>query len=259
MSTHDTAWPDGTPCWVDLMTTDADAAHAFYRELFGWDITPGDESTGFYAMATLGGRPVCGIMPRQPGMDHPPVWTTYLAHGDADAAADSIAHAGGTILSPAMDVMEFGRMAVAQDPTGGTFGVWQAGSHTGFGVSNESGAVVWNELLTREYGAALEFYAAVFSYGYTDMSSDQFRYSMIEAEGRTVGGLGTMPPEVPADVPAHWRTYFAVDDADAAVEMVTKLGGAVLRPPEDMPYGRHADVADPQGAPFAVIKPAAGP
>jgi predicted enzyme related to lactoylglutathione lyase len=256
MPTRDTAWPDGTPCWVDLMTTDHQAANSFYGELFGWDIAVGDENTGFYGLARVDGHEVCGIMPMQPGMEHPPVWTTYLAAGDADAATDAVARAGGTIVAPTMDVMEFGRMAVAQDPTGATFGIWQAKSQPGFTIANESNTVIWNELMTRDYAAALEFYAAVFSYGYTDMSGDGFEYSMIEANGETVGGLGTLPADVPSEIPAHWRTYFAVDDCDAAVDQVTRLGGSVLRAPQDMPYGRHADVADPQGAAFAVIKPA---
>lgn len=253
MTVRDTPWPDGTPCWVDLMTTDAEAARAFYAELFGWDLAVGPEETGFYAMATIGDRTVCGIGGMQ-GMEHPPVWTTYLATGDAEDTCDAIARAGGTIIAPTMDVMEFGRMAVAQDPSGGTFGLWQAKSHTGFTIANDSNTVTWNELMTRDYSAALEFYAAVFSFSYTDIGAG-FDYSTVEVSGNTVGGLGALPEAVPAEVPPHWRVYFAVDDCDAAVEKVQSLGGSVLRPAADMPYGRHADVADPQGAMFSVIKP----
>jgi predicted enzyme related to lactoylglutathione lyase len=256
MPVRDKPWPDGTPCWVDLMTTDVKAANTFYGELFGWDIAAGDESVGFYGMARLEGHDVCGIGPMQGGMEHPPVWTTYLASGDAEATSDAIARAGGTIFAPTMDVMDFGRMAIAQDPTGGAFGVWEAKSHIGYSIANETNTVVWNELMTRDYSAALEFYAAVFSYSYTDLGADGFKYSTIEVSGNTVGGLGELPEMVPAEVPPHWRTYFAVEDCDAVVERVRSLGGSVIRPPADMPYGRHADVADPQGAVFSLIKPA---
>jgi predicted enzyme related to lactoylglutathione lyase len=149
--------------------------------------------------------------------------------------------------------MEFGRMLIASDPTGGVFGVWQAKQHSGFQLANETGADTWNELLTRDPEAAREFYAAVFGYTYSPFGDD---YSMFEVDGTTAGGIGAVPAAAPAEVPAHWRTYFAVADADAAAAKVVELGGSIVRPPEDMPYGRHADVQDPQGAYFAIIKPA---
>jgi len=256
MTERDTPWPAGTPCWVDLMTTDLDSAENFYGPLFGWQLSVGAPETGGYVLADIGGRAVAGLGAMQGGMEHPPVWTTYLATDDAAATAAQIAAAGGQVVMPPMDVMDLGVMAVAQDPTGGTFGIWQSKQHTGVGLANESGALTWNELMTRDYAAAKDFYAAVFGYAYTEMGADGFEYSAIEVDGNTVGGLGVLPADVPAQVPAHWRVYFAVDDADATVEAVTQAGGSVLRPPADMPYGRHADVADAQGAMFSIIKPA---
>ena len=253
MTTRDTPWPDGTPCWIDLMTTDVEAARTFYGDLFGWQFDIGPEETGFYSTALLDGRRVAGVFSMD--ADHPPVWTTYLATGDADATADAAVRAGGTLLQPTMDVMDLGRMTVLQDPTGGTFGTWQAGSHSGTQLANETGTLVWNELMTRGYDAAKEFYAAVFGYSYTELGGGDFQYSTIEVSGNTVGGLGTLPAEVPAQVPPHWRVYFAVDDADEAVAKAVSIGAEVLRPAEDMPYGRHADLADPQGGTFSIIKP----
>lgn len=255
MTTRDTAWSPGTPCWVDLMTPDQEAARAFYGALFGWQIDVGPEETGYYGMASVDGRNVAGIGGMM-GMDHPPVWNTYLATADADATSKAVEAAGGSVVAPAMDVMDFGRMAFAQVPSGGVFGYWQAGTHTGVGLANEPNSLSWNEFMTRDYAGAKDFYAQVFGYTYTDMSGDGFEYSMIEVDGNTVGGIGGLPAEVPAHVPPHWRIYFAVDDCDAAAAKVTELGGAVHSPPRDMPYGRHADVADPQGAMFSLIKPA---
>jgi uncharacterized protein len=255
MTTRETPWPDGTPNWIDLMTTDAEAARTFYGELFGWKFEVAGEEAGYYSMAVLDGREVAGVGPMQ-SQEHPPVWTTYLATADVEATTADAVRAGGTVVAPVLDVFEFGRMAVVQDPTGGVFGLWQAGSHIGTGRVNEPGTLVWNELLTRDYDAAKEFYAHVFSHTFTELGDGGFQYSTIEVDGQTVGGLGGMPPGVPDEVPAHWRTYFAVDDADAAVEKAVSLGGSVRRPAEDMPYGRHADLADPQGAMFSVIKPA---
>jgi uncharacterized protein len=63
---------------------------------------------------------------------------------------------------------------------------------------------------------------------------------------------------MPAEVTPHFRIYFAVENCDVSADQVIQLGGAVLRPPQDMPYGRHADVADPQGAAFSIITPPSG-
>ncbi|PZS19246.1 MAG: glyoxalase [Pseudonocardiales bacterium] len=256
MTERDTPWPPGTPCWVDLMTTDLEAAKQFYAPLFGWHLTEGVPEAGGYVLAEIGGRPVAGLGAIQEGLEHPPVWTTYLATDDAAATAEQITAAGGQVVMPAMDVMGLGVMAVAQDPTGGTFGIWQSKQHHGIGLANDAGSLTWNELMTRDYAAAKDFYGAVFGYTYTEIGGEGFDYSTIELGGNTVGGLGVLAAQVPAQVPPHWRVYFAVDDADATVAAVTGSGGSVPRPAQDMPFGRHADVADPQGAMFSIIKPA---
>ena len=64
-----------------------------------------------------------------------------------------------------------------------------------------------------------------------------------------------MQAGVPEEAPAFWLTYFAVEDADAAVAKVQELGGSVTMPPMDLAgVGRLAVVADPHGAQFGLIK-----
>jgi predicted enzyme related to lactoylglutathione lyase len=58
---------------------------------------------------------------------------------------------------------------------------------------------------------------------------------------------------LPEGVPAHWAVYLAVDDTDAAVKTTAELGGAVIAPPHDTPYGRLAHVADSTGAQFRLL------
>lgn len=253
MPVRDTPWPPGTPCWIDLMTTDQPAGRDFYQNLFGWQMQVGGPEVGEYGLASLGGRQVAGIGGMM-GMDRPPVWNTYLATADAEATSKAVEAAGGTVVAPVTDVMEFGRMAFAQLPSGGVFGYWQAGTHIGTELVNEPGALTWNEFLTRDYAGAKDFYAAVFGYTYTEIGDETFRYSTIELDGRTVGGIGELPADVPQEVPPHWAVYFAVDDCDAAVGKAVELGATVTRPAADMPYGRHAGLADPQGARFSVIR-----
>jgi predicted enzyme related to lactoylglutathione lyase len=69
----------------------------------------------------------------------------------------------------------------------------------------------------------------------------------------SVAGAMVMPPMVPAEVPAYWLIYFAVEDTDAAVAKATELGGSAMMPGMDTPAGRIAVLQDPQGAVFAVI------
>jgi predicted enzyme related to lactoylglutathione lyase len=255
MVTRDTAWPAGTPCWVDLGVGNVARATAFYGGLFGWDIQAGPPEAGGYAMCTLGGRAVAGIGP-QMNAGMPPFWTTYIASDDADATAAKITAAGGQVMTEPFEVMDVGRMFVATDPGGAAFGVWQARAHTGVGVANEPGSLTWNENMSRNFEGNKAFYHEVFGYDYSDIGGDDMQYATLDLAGGQVGGIGGMGPEQPAARPAAWVAYFAVADADAAVAKATELGGRVIAPPFDTPYGRMAALADDQGAAFAVMKSA---
>ncbi len=160
---------------------------------------------------------------------------------------------GGQLLAEPFDVLDVGRMAVAADPSGAVFGIWQARAHTGFGLANEPGSVCWNENMSRSFEASKEFYRAVFGYEYDDMSSDGFHYATFKTTGDVMGGIGDMGTAAPADVPPRWMTYFGVVDTDSAVATVTELGGTVIEPPWDTPYGRMSIVRDNQDAAFALM------
>jgi uncharacterized protein len=255
--TRDTRWPAGTPCWVDVSVDDVPKAIAFYRALFGWDIELGGPEVGGYSIAHSGGRIVAAVSPKMGAPDAPSVWTTYLASDDVDATAAKIKGAGGQLLAEPMDVMEEGRLAVAMDPAGAVFGLWQGGNTTGLGVANEPGALTWNEQFSRDFGGSLAFYQAVFGYGDQDMSGDGFKYAVLTVDGHEVAGMGEYPEGTPAELPAAWAAYFAVTDTDAALAKVTELGGSVVQPPRDSPYGRIAVVADDHGAVFSLITPPA--
>ncbi len=254
MVTRDTPWPDGTPCWVDLGTSDIPKAIRFYSSLFGWDVTPGGPEVGGYSMAQFDGRNVAGIGPNMSSPDAPSAWSTYFAASDADATAAKVTAAGGSVVMGPMDVMDVGRMAVALDVTGAAFGLWQARSHTGVQLANAPGAFTWSEHMSRDFEGAKAFYAAVFGYEYGDMSSDGFSYATLLLSGQqVVGGIGAYPEGADASHPAFWPVYFGTADTDKSVELATSLGGSVIRPAADSPYGRLAVVADDQGAAFSLI------
>lgn len=252
-----TPYPPGTPCWVDLAAPDQQAALDFYSDIFGWTGEIGPPETGGYSVCRLEGEPVAGIMAAVAMDDQPPpptVWTTYLATDALDDAAQAISSAGGTVLMPAMDVMQLGRMCIAADPAGAVFGLWQAADFPGAGIVNERGAVIWNELNTTDRQGAADFYRTVLGIEAEAMEGAEGYYAL-NVRGRTVGGMQSLPAELPAGTPPHWLTYFAVADTNGTVARVANLGGAVLEPPFDMIAGRMAVVKDPQGATFALITP----
>lgn len=247
MPTRDTAWPPGTPCWIDYAAADVDAAQAFYADLLGWTYTPGDEQYGGYRSCLSDGRQAAGMMPAMQGQ--PPAWTTYFATDDAEAACAAVARAGGSVVSAPMQVGPLGSMAIALDPQGAAFGVWQAGTHTGTQVYNQPGAVVWNDESVADPDAARAFYAAVFGFHF-DTIEGMDGYTTFATDGGPLGGIGPRQE----GGPQGWSTCFAVASADDAVVLVEKAGGQVVTPVQDTAYGRFAAVRDPWGAPLSFMQ-----
>jgi len=256
MPTRDETWPNGTPCWIDLMVTDPDAAKEFYSALFGWDIQDGPPEAGGYAMCMLNGRPVTAISPKPKDNPFPNVWSTYLASDDVDKSVAKAKESGGHFMMEPMDVMTAGRLAFGMDPTGAPYGIWQGGDHLGVGIYNEPGTLIWNELMTRDYEGAKAFYGNVFGFSYEEIG-EGFTYSTIKraGDGEVVGGMGELDAGTPADVTASWTTYFLVGDCDASVAKAVELGAKVVRPPADTPFGRMAAVTGAQGEAFSLIQP----
>ena len=244
----------GTPSWVDLSSPDPDAAARFYEGLFGWQATETGpvEETGGYRMLQRDGRNVAGLGPTQ-GEGQPPMWTTYVSVEDAETTAAKVREAGGQVMMDAFDVLGAGRMAVLVDPTGAMISVWQPQSHRGADVVNEPGALCWNELATRDPDSAKRFYEAVFGWRGETSAYGDTTYTEWKLGGRSVGGMIEMSDQWPAEVPAHWMVYFAVEDVDAAAAKVAELGGKVAVEPTDTPVGRFAVLTDPHGALFSII------
>ncbi|MET8750291.1 VOC family protein [Streptomyces sp. NPDC004667] len=249
----------GTPCWIDLMVPDQQAALDFYCDLLGWQGEVGPAETGGYSVCTLKGRPVAGIMKTSdpdgtvPEPMPPTVWTTYLSTDNIDAALRSVTDAGGSVMMGPMDVMDLGRMAVLAGPTGAVVGLWQPGTFDGAGIVNEHGALIWNELSTGDTAAASAFYSAVLpvTMATTEIPGAE-GYIEFKVDGRAVAGMMDLSA-LPPGTPPNWLPYFQVDDADEIQAAATRAGGTVLAPAFDMAVGRIAVLADPQGGVFAVI------
>ena len=247
-------YPQGVPSWVDLATSDPEAAREFYRGLLGWDfeIDPNPDYGG-YANCLLRGKRVAGLGARMDD-SQPVAWTTYLAVDDADKVAEAVPEHGGQVLMAPMAIGEEGRFAIAADPTGAVFGMWQAGRHAGAQLVNDPGTLTWNELVSGDLDAATRFYSDVFGVAWADMEpgAPGMTYKVLQAGGRNVAGAMPLSQQ-PGDAPPHWSVYFAVEDAGAAADRVRELGGQVLGDVMDTPQGPMAAVSDPQGGMFFVI------
>jgi predicted enzyme related to lactoylglutathione lyase len=252
-----TSYAPGTPCWVELGTPDIEASEAFYRELFGWEIPelPNSAELGGYRRAKKGGKDVAGVAPlMQEGQ--PPAWSTYVSVADAAATLASVGAAGGQVIVEAMDVVGLGTMAVFVDPTGAACGIWQPGTFAGAELVNENGAFGWNELGTRDTAAAKEFYGAVFGWSAEDNDMGEMgTYTTWKVGEAMVGGMFDISGVVPDEVPAHWLTYFTVEDLDATMEKVKTGGGDVRNGPIEIPIGKFSVLADQFGAVFAAMQP----
>lgn len=241
----------GVPSWVDVGTPDLGRAREFYGQLFGWDVPEGPPEAGGYRIAQLRGQPVAGVGP-QMNPDVPPSWNTYVNVDSADAVTAAVAAHGGQVVVAPMDVLEAGRLAMLADPAGAVLGLWQARQHLGAGIVNEPGTYCWSELVTTDVEGAARFYGEILGWG-AKPAGDGMPYTEWQVGGGSVGGMLPKPAEMPAEVPPHWAVYFAVDDADRAVERIGELGGSVMMGPMDIQPGRFAVAADPGGASFNVI------
>jgi hypothetical protein len=249
-------YPDGIFCWVDLATTDPEAAKEFYTGLFGWEAEdiPTDVGTP-YTMFQIEGKNVAALSAMTPDMQEqgaPPFWSSYIKHDDVDAVAAKATEADGTVIMPPYDVMEEGRMAMIQDPGGAVFGVWQPRNHIGAELVNRPNALVWNELQTRDGEAARAFYSKVFDW---DDQVDENNYYVFKQDGRIHAGMLLMDESWDENIPPNWAVYFMVEDVDAATAKIQELGGQVLVPPTPAgEMGKFSVAQDPQGGVFTVMQ-----
>jgi predicted enzyme related to lactoylglutathione lyase len=253
--------PSGRFTWTDISLPDVAAGKAFYEAYFGWSGEDQFDPDGnlIYVMFTKDGRSVAGMGPLPEEMQNariPPMWNSYINVESVDVTLDTTVAAGGTIVMPALDVPEAGRMAIISDPAGGVVSLWQAREHRGADHFNDPGEMSWNELATRDVEAAKAFYAAVFGWTYeTGEMPGGFFYTTILLDGQPNGGIMAMDDNWPAGIPPHWMVYFRVEDTDRAAKELEELGGSVSVPPFDSPAGKIAVVGDPQGGTYSIIGP----
>jgi predicted enzyme related to lactoylglutathione lyase len=235
------AFPEGVPCWVDAQLPDVEAGKRFYGGLFGWTFPA---ESGLPGWAELDGESVAGLTPKRDGR-MPTVWTVYFATPDAVALARRITEAGGRIITAPVEAGasgELGREALATDPEGAVFGLWQPGTHPGFARRHERRAFCWAELYARDTATVDRFYGTL------------FHDALFGPDATPDFGRVPVSGVFPAEMPPHFLVHFGVEDCEEALGTVNRLGGRVQVTPFDTSYGRVAVVTDNQGASFAVLQ-----
>lgn len=242
------------PVWFDLSTSNLEAAKDFYSALFGWTYEPGVEAMGYYTMAFAKGQPAAAIAPKQPGYENTPIcWTIFFGTADAIETSQRIKDAGGSMRFEPMPVPDVGTMAIAMDPDGAAFGIWQAGTFPGARIEGEHGAMAWCEVNSKHAAANAAFYARVFDLTAKRMDGSPSEYYTMDSDtaGPVAGAL--QMDENWGEIPPHWMPYFAVDKLADADAVVNAHGGKLLHGPIPSPYGNIMVAQDPQGAVFSYI------
>ncbi|HET6877372.1 MAG TPA: VOC family protein [Jatrophihabitans sp.] len=252
-------FPAGAPCWIELTTNHADRSREFYPALFGWTAEEPSPEFGGYFMFFKDGVPIAGGMPVPDGMALPDSWNVYLNVEDARKTLEVATAHRASITVEAMDVADLGTSAVIDDPSGARIGLWQPNTFAGFGVLGQPGAPAWFELLSLDYDTAVPFYREVFGWDAQTMAdSPQFRYTTLGRDDGARAGIMDAAGMRDERGAGEWSVYFAADDTDAVLARVRELGGAVVRPAEDTPYGRLAVATDPTGALLKLMGPNKG-
>ena len=246
----------GRPVWYELTTTDMAAVAPFYEAVIGWTSAPFDAAPNPYRVFSRGGEArVAGLMKTPDGMKMPPFWALYVAVPKLEEAVAHIKRAGGSEISPVIEVPTVGRLQMVKDPQGAVFYVFQpASTEERPETTPEVGEASWHELMTTDAPAAMKFYSEVFGWTPSDAMDmgPMGKYHMFNRPHGMIGGMMNKPPEM-AHVPPHWVIYFRVPDVHAAADRVKANGGTILNGPMEVPGGDWVvNAMDPQGATFGL-------
>jgi predicted enzyme related to lactoylglutathione lyase len=248
------SYAPGSFCWAELATGDAAAAKQFYAEMFGWTAVDMPTPNGPYTILKAEGDDVAALYTPPAGV--PYHWGVYFSVTSADEAATKVTSLGGKVVAGPFDAMDAGRMAIAEDPQGATFSVWQANKHIGATYNGALNRVLWPELVTRDTAGAAAFYKALLGWGSKpETGIESAQYTEWQLGGQSIGGLLPMQGPQWEGMPPHWGIYITVAECDERAQKATQLGGKLCVPPTDIPnVGRFSVVGDPQGAVFSIIQ-----
>lgn len=245
--------------WYELMTENADAAQGFYGELLGWQFSDSGQPDRDYRILNAGTEPVGGLLQltrqqREGGAR--PNWMGYICVDDVEKSLAAIDAHGGRVMMPATAIPGVGTLAMCSDPQGIPFYIMhpagEGGSRAFSPDTPATGHCTWNQLMTSDQPAALDFYGRLFGWrksGEMDMA-EMGSYEFLN-HGPDIGAVMTCPP----DASPNWLYFFRAADIDAAADAITRLGGTLIMPPGQIPDSDDycLTAADPEGATFGLV------
>jgi len=246
--------------WYELMTTDTQAARAFYAGVVGWGMRDVSMPGMTYTLFTAEGVDAAGMMPQMEEAKKagvPPSWLGYVGVDDVDASVALVTKLGGVVHHGATDIPGVGRFAVVADPQSAVFGLmtW-ASPGPGDRPPPEpmsKGHAGWHELMAVDWKKALDFYTTLFGWKKADAvdMGEMGTYQLFAHGDGPIGGMFNKPPAVP--VP-FWGYYFCVGAIEDAAARVTGSGGRIINGPMQVPGGSWiVQCTDPQGAMFSLL------
>jgi predicted enzyme related to lactoylglutathione lyase len=242
----------GQIVWRELAARDVAQAKRFYAGLFDWKYESTQRDGIVYTrVASPDGRLQGGFFPLVPGLDMHAYWASYVLVDSADAAAERVLLAGGSVLA-LHDLDDIGRICTFKDPEGAIINGMQPWNPLPAAPEDPGlGGFTWEALATGAPEAAARFYERVFGWiagaGPLD-GSIYFNAGMMP-----IGHLQTLP----AGIPPSWTTYVMVGDVERAKARAIELGGQVVDPSvEAGHYGKVALVCDPDGTVFGLYESA---
>lgn len=245
--------------WYELMTSDPEAAEAFYRHVVGWEARDAGMPDFRYTILSAGEAGVGGLMAlpeeaRQSGAR--PGWLGYVGVDDVDAFAERVKQTGGAVHRAPADIPGVGRFSVVADPQGAIFVLFTGSADMQPpppAAPDTPGHGGWRELHAADWESAFTFYSGLFGWtkGESVPMGPMGTYQLFESGGTALGGMMNKNEAAPAP---FWLYYFNVDNIEAAAARVKAKGGQVLNGPHEVPGGSWIiHCLDPQGAMFALV------
>lgn len=237
--------------WHELVTPDANAAHAFYGKAIGWKPQPWEEDASYVMFAAPRGP----VGATTVGTESAPHWLPYIGTADIDATIELAKQKGGSVVKKVESLSSGSRHAVLQDPYGAKFGVYESAEDYGKISAPKAGEHSWHELTSSDHEGAFEFYSELFGWQ-TLIEHDMGpmgKYLIYGFGDVPFGGMMTTSEHSPA-----WLSYVHVKDVNQTAKKVKSAGGRVTNGPMEVPGGDWIVMAvDPQGAMFAAHATAA--
>jgi predicted enzyme related to lactoylglutathione lyase len=178
--------------WVELTTSEQEAAEEFYATLFDWTyVEQAIEGAGVYSTAMVKGTQVAGI--HAPDDAHPrmaPQWTSYISVDNVGDAAETAESIGGSLLVPPFEVGDLGRMGILRDTSGALVGLRQEERSPESMLFNQHGTLNWNELATSDMMAARDFYTKLLGWSIEEtLTGEGAPYGVFRNGAGAVGGM----------------------------------------------------------------------